>query len=248
VSVVGVLGELLITAGVIVLLFLGWQVWLNDLILGSEQEKDAAALSQQWQQSTATPAPSTTPTVTPSAAPTAEPTTIEPVVATAPGNAQKFGVLMIPRFGSDFERPIAEGVGISDVLNTIGIGHYPGTQMPGEVGNFVLASHRMAGGGAFKDLHKLQIGDHIYVETADGWYSYTFRSLEYVLATSVDVLDPVPQDPGAEPTDRIITLTTCNPFFSTAERMIAYGVFDQWYPRADGPPAEIADTVAAEGN
>ena len=246
VSVVGVLGELLITAGVIVLLFLGWQLWFNDIISENQQSNQASGLAQSW----ALPAAADTATPTPSktAKPHTEPSTAKPVVGKAPGNAEKFGVLMVPRWGKDWERPIAEGIGVADVLNTIGVGHYPGTQMPGAVGNFAIAAHRLAYGHGFRDVNKLRVGDHIYVETKDGWYSYVFRSLEYVLPTGVGVIDPVPQEPGVKPKDRLITLTTCNPFYSTAERMVAYGVFDGWYPRADGPPTEIASAVAARSS
>ena len=237
------------TAGVLVLLFLGWQLWLNDIIVGSEQSRAAAELSQGWalpdSENTETPA---APPETPDPQETAG-TVVEPVVlANEPANAEKFAVLMVPRWGEGWERPIAEGIGVSDVLNTGSLGHYPDTALPGEVGNFAIASHRMAYGGGFKNLHELQVGDHVYIETQDGWYSYVYRSSEYVLPTGVGVIDEVPQMPDATPVDRIITLTTCNPFFSTAERLVAYGVLDAWYPRAGGPPAEIAATVSARSN
>jgi len=61
----------------------------------------------------------------------------------------------------------------------------------------------------------------------------------------VGVLDPVPQSPGVEPTDRIITLTSCNPVYTASERIIVYGVYDTWYPRAGGAPSEIAAIVGA---
>jgi sortase A len=235
-SVVGVLGELLITAGVLVLLFLGWQLWLQDILVGNQLNSQAQKLGQTWQNETrARPAPISTP------APAV------PVVSKAPGNAQKFGILIVPRWGKDWERPIAQGVGVADVLDAIGVGHYPGTQMPGQVGNFAIAAHRHAYGGGFEYLHELHVGDHVFVETKAGWYQYSFRDIQYVQPTQVNVLQPVPMEPGEKPTDRIITMTTCNPFFSTAERMVAYGLFDQFYPRAGGPPAEIAATVKAKG-
>jgi sortase A len=229
VTPVGVLGELLITAGVVVLLFLGWQQWLNDLIVGGQLETQSQEQSKAWGSGGDGPAPT-------------GPSDAEPIVGTAPGNAEKFALLIVPRFGDDYYRPIAEGVGTADVLNMNNLGHYPTTQMPGEVGNFAIASHRKAYGGNLEHINELRIGDRIYVETQDGWYSYVFRNLEYVQPTGVGVLDPVPQtdDTG---TDRYITLTSCNPFFSTAERIIAYGVFEGWYPRDGGPPAEIAATV-----
>jgi sortase A len=91
------------------------------------------------------------------------------------------------------------------------------------------------------------MGDSIFVETADGWYEYRYRSTEYVPPTAIGVLAPVPQNAGAAPGDRILTLTTCNPLFSTAERLIAYATFEAWYPRAGGAPAQIAETVRAGG-
>jgi sortase A len=236
VSVVGVIGEILITAGVFVLLFLGWQLWLNDIIVGSQQQHQAQALTQKWQQA----APKTPAKVS------TDPGT--PIVAAAPANAVTFGTLYVPRWGATWTRPIAQGVGVADVLDKIGVGHYPGTSMPGAVGNFAIAAHRHAYGGGFEYLHELHVGDHVYVGTADGWYEYTFRDIQYVQPTEVNVLQPVPMQPGVQPTDRIITMTTCNPFYSTAERMIAYGLFDKWYPIAGGPPKEIAAAVAASAN
>ena len=65
------------------------------------------------------------------------------------------------------------------------------------------------------------------------------------MPTGVDVLAAVPQNPEAAPTDRILTLTSCNPKTTAAERIIAYSIFDTWYPRAGGPPPELAPEVAA---
>ncbi len=244
VSIVGVLGELFITAGVFVLLFLGWQLWLNDIIVGNQQQEVAEELQEEWaaQQGEL---PAKTP-----------PNPGEPVVTAKVESDQPFATLIVPRLaeaaGTEYySRVIAEGVG-NAVLNSnrLGIGHYSKTQMPGEVGNFALGAHRSAYGGAFHNLHQLHVGDSIYVETQDGWYKYVFRGLEYVAPTGVGVLDPVPQNPGAQPGERIITLTTCNPFFSTAERLIAYGVYEAWYPRTSAPdqgaPPEIAEQIITQ--
>lgn len=238
VTVVGVLGELLITAGLLVLAFLGYQVWLGDVIVGGQLNTEAAEQGAAWGAGYSDVPPSEA----------GDPDLSEaPPVGIAPANAQRFANLIIPRFGPDYYRPIAEGIGTTDVLNKGNIGHYPQTQMPGALGNFALASHRSSGGGNFHDLHQMHVGDHIYVETPDGWYQYTFRNLEYVRPTGVGVIAPVPQADGVEPSERFITLTTCNPFFSTAERIIAYGVFDSFYPRAGGVPAEIATNVPEAG-
>ena len=234
VSVVGIIGELFITAGVVVLMFLGWQVWLGNLIDGNAQKDESVALSQTWNKGQS-----------PEVAPAGRPDPGPPVVGTAPENAVQFGNIIIPRFGADYIRPIREGIGVEDVLN-VGVGHYPGTSMPGAVGNSAFAAHRTGHGSPFFDIEKIAVGDHIFVETEAGWYQYSMRSLEYVQPTGVGVLAPVPQVAGATPTDRILTLTSCNPVFTASERIILYALYDTWYPRAAGAPAEIAALVAGE--
>ncbi len=237
VSFVGVLGELLITAGVLVFLFLGWQLWLNDLIVGAQDNHTATALAQSWDGENA-------PTREIPAGPVDYG---DPVVATAPANATTFAVMYVPRFGQDWTREIAEGIGLADVLNTRRIGHYPSTQMPGDLGNFAVAAHRLTYGAPFRDIDQLKVGDRIYVMTQDGYYTYLFRNLEYVDRHGVGVLDPVPQQESIEPTTRLLTLMSCNPKWSTAERIIAYAVFESWQPVSAGPPAEIAPLVNAKG-
>jgi sortase A len=235
-SVVGLLGELLITAGVLVFLFLGWQLWLNDLIVGGEQNKAGASLAQNLSHG--------------SIKVSAKPASTDygtPKFETAPANAQQFGVIYIPRLGATYARPVSEGVGTADVLDKNGIGHYPGTQMPGQVGNFAVAAHRTTHGAPFHDIATLQVGDKIYVQTADGYYTYVFRGLEYVRPTGVGVLDPVPEFTGIQPTDRIMTMTSCNPMFSASERIIAYAALESWQPTSAGAPAAIVSAVSALG-
>lgn len=236
VSVIGVLGELLITAGVLVFLFLGWQLWLNDLVVGDQQNHEAASIAKSWD--VAGDPAKETPTVVDNGA---------PIVDIAPANAKTFAVMYVPRFGADWAREIAEGIGVADVLNTKRIGHYPTTQMPGAIGNFAVAAHRLTYGAPFRDIDQLQVGDRIYVKTPDGYYTYVFRNLEYVDKHGVGVLDPVPQLPSVDPTERLMTLMSCNPKYSVAERIVAYAVFDSWQPISAGPPAEIAPLVNAKG-
>jgi len=233
VSVVGVIGEIFITGGVLVLLFLGWQLWLNDLIEGNEQTEVAQELQNEWTKGGVIAPP----------APPDRPDPGEPFVAAEPSFASQFATLIVPRFGADWVKPVREGVGTSELADSLG--HYPGTAMPGAVGNAAFAGHRTGWGAPFGPIIDLQIGDSIYVETEDGWYKYVYRSMEYVMPTGVEVLEAVPNVPGLDPLDRIITLTSCNPPLTAAERIIAYGVYDTWYPRAGGPPAEISGVVSA---
>ncbi|MET0589938.1 MAG: class E sortase [Naasia sp.] len=235
ISPIGVLGELLVTAGVLVLLFLGWQLWWNDWILAGSQTTAAEELSREWHERTeAVPAPA------PSDESAPAPDYGAPVVAAEPDDGDVIANLYVPRFGEDYVRTIAQGTG-TDVLNStkLGIGHYPGTQMPGDVGNFAIAAHRSAYGGGMHLIDDFRLGDPIVVETPDGWYTYRFTNLEYVLPTAVSVLDAVPQNPEAVAGDRVITLTSCNPLFSTDERIIAYGVLESWQPASAGRPAVL---------
>lgn len=236
-AVVSVTGELFLTAGVICFLFLGWQLWLNDLVVGAEQQTSAKQLEDEWR----TPGSQTVP-------PTREASIVdygEPIVAEVPEEGAGFATLYVPRFGADYVRPIGEGVSLASVLNNreLGIGHYPETQMPGELGNFAVAAHRTTHGAPFKKIAELQMGDKLYVQTKDGWYTYTFRTLDYVWPTGVDVLEPVPQAPDVEALDRVITLTSCNPMFSAAERIIAYGVLEHWQPASAGMPVDLSDLI-----
>ncbi|MFF1632294.1 class E sortase [Leifsonia sp. NPDC058248] len=244
----GILGEMFITAGVLVLLFLGWQVWWNSLVLAGQQTNAASSQSKEWlDQATASPSPSpsagSTPSPRGSAAPAAPPT-----MTVQPADYQSFAVIYVPRLGADWKRTIRQTVDTEKVLNSYdaGVGHYSHTQLPGQMGNFAVAGHDSGWGNTFIDLSKLRIGDRIYVQTKDGWYTYAFRNFEYVQPAAVSVIDAVPRQPDAKPTERLMTITTCNPPFHAGERLIAYTVFQGYQPTAD-VPNEIAAAVASNG-
>jgi sortase A len=167
-----------------------------------------------------------------------------PVVSAAPGHAGTIGIMYIPRFGPNYTRPIVQGT-TGDVLDTLGLGHYSNTAMPGAVGNFAVAGHRQTHGAVLDNIHTLVPGDRIYVQTRDGYYVYVFRNNQIVLPSQTDVLEPVPTQPGATPTESFLTMTSCNPRFGSQERIIAYALLESWQPASAGPPAEIAAQVAA---
>ena len=242
-GVTGVLGEILLSLGVVVLLYVVWQMWVGDWIYGAQNNAAGRELSAQWAQQ---PGPDALPIpdFDPDAAPSEAPAVIEPVIALEPADAEIFALMRVPRWGDDYATAIAGGVSRARTLDHIGIGHYPGTQMPGEIGNFALAAHRTTWGAPFARIADLHVGDPIVIESPDGWYTYRFRTLEYVTPDEIDVLLPVPQTPGAPANERYITLTSCSPRFSLAERIVAYGVFDSFQPRADGPPASLGGQPA----
>ncbi|MGW8482700.1 class E sortase [Microbacterium sp. NPDC055903] len=236
-----VLGELLLTAGVVVLLFVAWQMWIGDFIISAQHNAEGAEISQEWAEM---PTPELPPAVTDEETGA---TWYEPPILPHPGDGEQFAQMLIPRFGSDYNVKIAGGTTRSVTLDKIGIGLYTQSKMPGEVGNFALAGHRTTWGKPFNQIDKLKLNDAIVVETPEGWYTYRFRTLEYVEPSEVDVLADVPQLPGIATGERYITLTACSPLYSLAERIVAYGVFEGFQPRAEGPPDSLApvDEVAS---
>jgi len=236
ISVVGVIGEILLTLGVVALLYVGWQLWIGDLILGAQGNAVGHARLEEWAASSATDPPSPSPS---EGVPTSDP----PVMAPAP-DTEVFAVMQIPRFGSDYAIDVAGGVTRGGTLDRTRIGHYLDTEMPGEIGNVALAAHRTTFGAPFARIADLRVGDPLVITTQDGWYVYRFRTLEYVVPTAGEVLADVPQHPELPADGRYITLTSCSPKFSQAERIVAYGVFDSFTPRSAGPPAALSEPGA----
>lgn len=239
VSIVGVFGEILITIGVVALLYVAWQMWIGDWIIGAEKHKEASALSQSWMTPAPSPSASDSPDATPSPTPTASAEAVVPVQDQHDHGTQ-FGVMFVPRFGPQWQFTIASGTSRTDILDQGEIGHYTDTAMPGGVGNTVYAAHRWTSGAPFDPIDKLVIGDAIVIQTQDGWYTYRFRTLEYVQDTQVEVLLPVPQQVGVAANGRYLTLTSCAPKLNMLERIIAYAVFESFTPAASAPPASLA--------
>lgn len=228
-----VLGELLLLGGVATLGYLVWQPWYTSTVVAGQNAVIADELSAQWRSH---PAP-----------PPAEPGAI-PVVA-VPAEGEVFGILRVPAFGRDFAFQLAEGTDMNQVLNNpeLGIGRYRNTQMVGQPGgNMAVAAHRSGPATTpFRDIMNLRIGDPMFIETPEGWYTYRFRSIEYVLPdaeSAAHVLSPFPWLGGAAGTDQVLTLTTCHPKLSgNTERAISYAVLESFQPAADGVPAEFTE-------
>ncbi|MEO3934295.1 class E sortase [Micrococcaceae bacterium Sec7.4] len=231
---VQVAGELLITLGVVAILFVAWQLWWTNV----EADAVQGAAVKQFVQEHQTPVTNSSTARADHAAAGTVP------VGNTPSHGEAIGVVYVPRFGATYSRPIIEGTS-QDVIDTLGLGRYKDTAMPGAVGNFAMAGHRQTHGAVLDNIHTLVPGDKIYVQTADGFYTYVFRNQEIVLPDRTDVLLPVPTQPGAVPDQRLLTMTSCNPRFGSEERIIAYSVFDSWQPLSAGPPPAIARQLAA---
>ncbi|QXQ10411.1 class E sortase [Paeniglutamicibacter sp. Y32M11] len=247
----GGFGEILITLGILLILFVGWELWWTNLDADRAQSQVTSEFLKDL--TVAAPNFSDAPEKNPNQNPNEnsnegdeqgeeQSKDFGPAPITAIPGGETFGIFYIPRFGSNFAHPVTNGVGM-DVLNTVGIGHYPDTQSPGELGNFAVAAHRQTHGQVFWDIDKFQDGDKIYLQTRKGFYTYEWRSTEIVSPSAGDVLFPVPHRPGVKPTTSILTMTSCHPPFTTRMRIIAYSELESWRPADAGAPAEIADLV-----
>lgn len=232
------LGELLVTSSVLLGLFIVYQLYYTNVVGRQEMGDEVAAMRRQWAASAAASA-----TASP-AQPPAVAAESHPVAASipAPPAAPKYGgavaILYVPHMSGHTGIPVLEGVGL-DILNKA-TGHYPGSAMPGQVGNFAVAGHRKTHGEPFRHLDVLRAGDSVYVETAQDWYTYRLDDDPVVIDPhDVGVVDPVPGVPGAVPTRQLITLTTCNPWWASTQRMIVTGHLVGTRPVALGPPPGV---------
>jgi sortase A len=208
-------GVLLVLVGLGLLGYVGWQYFGTNIIAKREHAALREEIKERWEN----------PSVS---------DVLGPEAATSPlGSADV--LIRIPEFGADFEVPMIEGVRSEDLSR--GIGHFPGTG-PGQIGNFALAGHRVTHGEPFRDLPSLRPGDEVIVETADATYTYELDTDPNDLVipfTESWVIEDVPIAPegqappgmpvfdSTQPTEALITLTTCSELFHTDDRMIAFG-------------------------
>lgn len=261
-KVVRTFGEVFITAGLVILLFVVYEVYWTDLISAGKQTQATSSLNNQWKD-----------TVTP------------------PGDqrgthydltdGQGFAKLYIPALGADYHFTIVEGTTDADL--DIGPGHYKNSALPGQPGNFGVAGHRVGKGAPFNDLDLVSSCDAIVVETQTDWFVYRMMPTademaawstsgkgtqpkcknlklggeysqvvgqETVLPSQGDVIAPVPHKANlALPAGQLaslMTLTTCTPKFSASHRLILHAVLTSQYKKdaahPDKAPPELKET------
>jgi sortase A len=236
-------GEVLVTVGVLLMLLVVHQLWWTNREARRGAERQVEALEREWGPGTGTgrtpasPVASASPTAAASDAGSsksrAPKRSYAPVVL--PRRSQAYAVLTVPRLG--LRVPVAEGVSKADVLNNGYVGHYRGTQQPGQAGNFALAGHRNTHGEPFRYLPRLRRGDDIEVETRTATYTYDVdQILPQTSATDSGVIRAVPRSLvrpayGYDEPGYYITLTTCTPEFTSRYRMVVWGRLVSMRPR-----------------
>jgi len=221
------LGQILITFGVVVLLFCVYELEVTGLYTAQQQSRLGRELTQQWAHEPIAGGPP---------APPGQPGRPVPVALSLGGALAR---LHVPRFGASYGQVVVEGVGTEDLKK--GPGHYPGTALPGELGNVVLSGHRTTYGAPFNRLDELRPNDAVVLETQDTWLTYRVTGTMIVSPTAIEVTYPVPNRPGDRPTQRLLTLTTCNPKYSARERLVVRAVLEARLSKGHGlPPALVA--------
>jgi sortase A len=201
-TVIGAIGRVLVTVGLLILLFVAYQLWGTGIYEARAQSdlesKFDRELARREPQSTT----STTAGTTSTTAPVELPAT--------PAGGDPVGVITIDKIGVD--KVVVEGTTVPDLRQ--GPGHYAGSAMPGQLGNAAIAGHRTTYGAPFGDLDQLAPGDTISVRMLTGTWRYQLTRDPFVVSPSqTEVLDPVPGE-------ATLTLTTCHPRYSASERLI----------------------------
>jgi sortase A len=212
----GATGRVLITGGVLLLLFVAYQLWGTGIYEARAQDRLKDDFQEQLERSQATTTTTAAPPSTTEPSPTVA-TTAAPATTQEPADGDSVGIIDIPKIG--LSAAVVQGVNVDDLRQ--GPGHYPGTPLPGQAGNAAIAGHRTTYGAPFGDLDQLSKGDEITVQTLQGTFKYTVdRDPFAVDPDDSSVLDAT-KDPARPGNDQAtLTLTTCNPRYSAAERLI----------------------------
>ncbi|MGW6720596.1 class E sortase [Streptomyces sp. NPDC054995] len=207
-------GEVFISLGVLMLLFVTYQLWWTNIRADQIAGKETNRIQDQWANGDRKPG------------------------VFAPGEG--FAIMHIPKL--DVVAPIAEGIDKEKVLDRGMIGHYGEgklkTAMPSDKqGNFSVAGHRNTHGEPFRYINKLKPGDPIVVETRDAYYTYEMVNiLPQTSPSNISVIEPIPVGSGFDKPGRYLTLTTCTPEFTSTYRLIVWGKMVDERPRSDGKP------------
>lgn len=198
--------ELCLTAAALIGLYVVYQTWFTNQVAHVQTQLISSELDEVLPQRSKEIGES------------AEPEVVK--LTAAP--LESIGRIYIPRLKDDvWATPIIVGVGERALAS--GVGHYPGAALPGGLGNFSLAAHRATNGEPFARFEKLKAGDLVYIETTSGWLTYELLENKKIRDSETWVLDARPEGIALQ-SERIITLTTCDPRWNSVRRWAWWGV------------------------
>lgn len=167
---------------------------------------------------TTLPAPATAPSTTaPTPAPTAAPTVVvtlpQPAAPPEPRADEPYielGTIEIPTLSLSV--PMLEGISLTTLDR--GPGHWPGTAVPGQLGNVVIAGHRTSHGKVFRDIDQLAVGDEVIFTTPEGRFVYSVTETTVVKPDAMYIIDQTHAHTA--------TLFACHPPGSTKQRIVVH--------------------------
>jgi LPXTG-site transpeptidase (sortase) family protein len=219
-AVLSVVGELMITVGVILALFVVYSLWWTNVVANRQAATASRKVRESWSHGKVTPGKGFDP-------------------------KSGIGFLHVPAMGRHYEVLIAKGTSRAQLDKGVA-GYYTHpvkAALPwAKKGNFALAAHRDGHGAKFHKLNRVKKGDAVVVETRDDWYVYrVFRTLPQTSRYDVGAIKPIPKGSGRTRPGRYITLTTCTPVYTSLYRMIVWGelVRVQKVDAARTPPKEL---------
>ncbi|MGW3407921.1 class E sortase [Streptomyces sp. NPDC000888] len=216
---VSVFGELLITTGLVLGLFVVYSLWWTNVVADRAADKQGDKVRDNWA-----------------------------AADTGPGaldTKNGVGFLHVPAMKNG-EVLVEKGTS-SKVLNDGVAGYYTDpvkSPLPtsDKNGNFTLAAHRDGHGAKFHNIDKLKKGDSIVYETKDNWYVYkVYAILPETSKYNVKVLQSVPKQSGKTKPGQYITLTTCTPVYTSRYRYVVWGELER-VDKVDSdrtPPKEL---------
>ncbi|MGO8870630.1 MAG: class E sortase [Acidimicrobiales bacterium] len=225
------IGLALFAVGVLAIAFVAYQLWGTALYEEQAQSHLKTELAQQLHHAL----PTSTAHLDAKSPLAGLPPLAHQTAPAAPDPAvnQPIGLLSIPKIG--LLDAIVEGVGEAQLEQ--GPGHYQGTPLPGQAGNASIAGHRTTYAHPFYNLNELTPGDGIYILTKQGFFRYKVTQSQVVAPTDVAVLD-------SKANQSTLTLTTCNPRYSAATRLVVTADFDPGPGNAGSRPSSTPTTVA----
>ncbi len=217
---VSVFGELLITAGLVLGLFVVYSLWWTNVVADRAADKQADKVRDSWTERT-----------------TGGPGALD--------TKNGIGFLHVPAMKNG-EVLVEKGTA-TKILNDGVAGYYTDpvkATLPtsGKKGNFSLAAHRDGHGAKFHNIDKVKKGDAIVFETKDEWYVYkVYAVLAETSKYNVKVLGQIPEESGKKKAGHYITLTTCTPMYTSDYRYIVWGELarTEKVDRDRTPPAEL---------
>ena len=223
-KVLGVVGRTCIAAGVLILLFVAYQLWGTGIREAQAQRNLQDEFEQQLGAAERTD--SSTTSTTDGDTPTSPPTSEVGPPPPPPADGDAVAQIRIPAIGLD--KIVVQGVAVADLKK--GPGHYPGSPLPGQPGNAAIAGHRTTYGAPFNRIDELKEGDQILVTTTQGAFEYQVRQQLIVAPDQVEVLDDFGDDR--------LTLTACHPKYSARQRIVVVAALQ-------GPAAPASDTPSS---